>query len=407
MDKRLPLEGVTVIELATVVAAPVTGRLLSDFGARVIKIETPPDGDLLRSSAGAYYFPEEEDNSPFFDAFNAGKKLIALNLKEPEGRELFEKLLADADVFLTNVRMRSLKKMELGYETLHERFPELIYAHFSGYGLNGPEAEAPGFDVTAFWMRSGAMLDTLLPGSYPLRPTYAMGDMATASAFFAGILMALYARKCGGHGTMVSSSLLNAGIWYNTAFVMNAQPQYGRTFPLERHDPHDPFSDYYQCADGEWVGVIEKVYQKDRFVFADVFDMPELVSDPALESLEAMRRSGRLSEVSGKVEAKMRTKSSAEWLAILSKRDVPAERIRHFREVSKDPQAWANGYLEKVSYPDGAETAIPTPPICFSDYGRKSFEKRGPVGMDTEEVLGSLGCDRERIESLRKRGVVK
>lgn len=407
MEKRLPLEGVTVIELATVVAAPVTSRLLCDFGARVIKIETPPEGDLIRSSATTYGFPEEEENSPFFDIYNAGKKLISLNLKAPEGKEVLEKLLTDADVFLSNVRMKSLEKMGLGYEALHEKFPSLIYAHFSGYGLKGDEADKPGFDVTAFWMRSGAMLDTLLPGSYPMRPTYAMGDMATASAFFSGILMALYAKKCGGAGTLVSSSLLGAGLWYNTAYIMNSQPQYGRVYPLERHDPSDPFSDYYQCADGEWVGVIEKVYQKDKMVFAEIFDMPELLTDPDLEDMDSMRSSGKLARISAKVEEKMRTKTSEEWLKILYSHDIPGERIRHFAEVSKDPQAWANGYLEAVSYPDGVSTAVPTPPIQFSEYGRREFQKGGPVGRDTEELLLSLGCEKEQIEALRRKGVVK
>lgn len=407
MNRKLPLEGVTVIELATVVAAPVTGRLLCDYGARVIKIETPPAGDLLRVSAASYSFPQEDDNAPFFDAFNAGKKLISLNLKAPEGKEIFEKILADADVFLSNVRMKSLEKMGLGYEALHEKFPELIYAHFSGYGLKGEEADKPGFDVTAFWMRSGAMLDTVVPGSFPLRPAYAMGDMATASAFCAGILMALYARKCGGSGTMVTSSLLNAGLWYNTAYIMNSQPQYGRVYPLDRHDPCDPLSDYYQCADGAWVGVIEKIYTKDKYVFAEIFDLPELLTDPDLENMTTMRASGKVAWVSAKVEEKMRTKTSDEWLKILSDHDVPAERLRHFAEASKDPQAWANGFLEEVPYPDGVKTAIPTPPIQFSDYRRKEFEKRGPVGMDTEDVLASLGCSLEQIEDLRQRGVVK
>ena len=161
MKKALPLEGLRVIELATVVAAPTAARLLADYGAEVIKIEIPGAGDSLRIVGDMHQMPIEPDNNPLFDAFNTGKRLLGLNLKSAEGMEILFKLLEGADVFLTNTRMRSLEKMGLGYEALKERFPRLIYAHFSGFGLDGPEKDRPGFDSTAFWLRPGT--ETSLP----------------------------------------------------------------------------------------------------------------------------------------------------------------------------------------------------------------------------------------------------
>lgn len=155
MTQDLPLAGVRVLELATVVAAPTAARIMAAYGAQVIKVEAP-NGDLLRPLGTAHQLPAEDGNNPLFDLFNAGKELAAINLKTPEGMALFHRLLARSDVFITNVRMRSLEKMGLGYETLKEAYPRLIYAHFSGFGLTGPDVDRPGFDSTAFWLRSGA-----------------------------------------------------------------------------------------------------------------------------------------------------------------------------------------------------------------------------------------------------------
>lgn len=399
MDKLLPLQGITVIELATVVAAPTAGRILSDYGAEVIKIEMPPEGDLLRVTGRGHQLPTEADNNPLFDLFNSGKKLTAINLKTPEGKAVLWKLLEGADVFLTNTRMRSLKKMGLGYEELHEAFPKLIYAHFSGFGLHGDETDRPGFDVTAFWLRSGAALDFVAEGQRPVRPAYGFGDIATASAFLSGILMALIGREKTGEGSLVSSSLFASGIWCNAAFVLNAQPQYGRVYPEARYGHWDPFSDYYLCSDGKWVSVTEKVYAKDKHVFAEIFSIPELLTDPDMETLVTMREAGKVAMVSKKVEAAMLTKTSAQWMEILDRYDIPNELGIHYDQVAQQKQAWANHCLEAVEYPEGV-TAMPMPPIEFSAYGRKPFTKVSTVGSHNDEVLASLGYSAEELAHL-------
>ncbi|HOE09169.1 MAG TPA: CoA transferase, partial [Treponemataceae bacterium] len=178
--KSLPLAGINVIELATVVAAPAVGRVLATYGANVIKIEAPPDGDLIRGMSKGHQLPSEPYNSPLFDVLNSGKKTISINLKSEKGKEALHKLLEQSDIFITNVRMKSLIRMGLGYDALKDKYPRLIYGHFSGFGLEGPDADRPGFDTTAFWLRSGAIMDWVVPGSFVIRPSFGFGDLATS-----------------------------------------------------------------------------------------------------------------------------------------------------------------------------------------------------------------------------------
>lgn len=401
--QSLPLTGINVIELATVVAAPTVGRMLAAYGANVIKIETPPYGDLLRAMSKGHQLPATDYNNPLFDVFNSGKKTISINLKSEKGMEAFHKLLGKADIFISNIRMKSLVNMGLEYDTLKEKYPRLIYSHFSGFGLEGPDADRPGFDMTAFWLRSGAILDWVIPGSFAMRPTFGFGDLATAGSFLSGILMALYARNTTNHGTLVSTSLLASGIWCNATSVVNAQPQYGKECPLDRYHPWDPFSDFYECKGGEWIALMEKGYATDKVIFAKLFDMPELMTDPNLAALIIMRESDAVAGIVAKVEKLMLAKTADEWCEIFDANDIPNEKLRHFKEIYKDAQAWANGCFEEVSYPDGAKTAMPMPPILFSDYSRNGYTINGPVGEDTDEVFRSIGYSNEEIRDMRSK----
>lgn len=406
MKKALPLEGLRVIELATVVAAPTAARLLADYGAEVIKIEIPGAGDSLRIVGDMHQMPIEPDNNPLFDAFNTGKRLLGLNLKSAEGMEILFKLLEGADVFLTNTRMRSLEKMGLGYEALKERFPRLIYAHFSGFGLDGPEKDRPGFDSTAFWLRPGTACDMVLPGDFPARPPYAFGDIATASYFLNGILMAVIGRERTGRGTLVSTSLYGAGIWMSSPYVINTQAKYGKQLPSDRYDPWNPFSDIYECSDGVYIAPISKRYPSDRPMLAKVFDMPELLDDPELFSISSMRKAGKLPAVTRKLAQTIKKRSSTQWAEIFEQVDMAYELSRHIRDIPDDEQALANGFVEPVDYPDG-KTFMPTPPVKYSEYSRRAFEKQGRIGADTDGILTELGYGLQEIARLKNEQVLE
>lgn len=384
---KLPLEGLRVVELSSVVATPITARLLSDYGAEVIKVEGP-SGDLLRPMGIWHTLPATDTNNPLFDFCNAGKKLVELNLKTEDGMSDFQALLGQADIFLTNIRMQSLERMQLDYDSLRDKYPRLIYAHFSGFGLGGEERNRPGYDTTCFWMRTGASVDMSLPGSFPLRPSFAFGDIATASEFLAAILMAVIGRAGSGTGTMVTTSLLQSGIWCNAVSVMNSQPQYGKQYPVERYSPGHPFSDYYQCGDGEYISVNQNNYETDRARYSALFNYPELMTDPRLETLQTLRETGMVPEVTRRMQEIMLQKTSAEWDAIFAENDIPHEVAHHFQDVCLDRQAAALNAFDKVEYPGGVVTSIPRPPFEFSAYGRKPFEKAGAVGRDNAAIFG-------------------
>ncbi len=396
---KMPLEGIRVIELAAVVAAPTAGRMLAHFGAEVIKIEAP-SGDVLRKVGDMHWLPIEDGNNPLFDQFNSGKQLTAIDLRNPEGMQILMHLLEKADVFLTNTRMRSLEKLGLGYETLKQKFPRLIYAHFSGFGLTGPDRDRPGYDTTAFWMRTGACGDAVLPGDFPARPSYAFGDIATAGYFLSGILTALIGRERSGHGTLVETSLLHAGIWMCAPYVVNTQPAYGHRLPEGRYEPWNPFSDYYLCRDGKYICPIAKFYPKDRFLMAKIFDIPELADDPDLATISSMKKTGKETAVVRRLEEAIVKRDSEEWIQIFLEHDIPYEIVRRISDIVKDEQAWANGYLEFAEYP-GTNTIVPVPPVKLSEYQRKPYQIQGGTGADTDSILSKAGYSETEIKQLK------
>ena len=164
-----PLEGITVVELSTYIAAPSCGRILATQGARVIKVESPA-GDVERKFGPTLFCPANDEENPIYDTLNGGKDHLMLDLKKPEDMERFHKLLAKADVFVTNNRLQALKKMRLDYDSLKERYPKLVYAILLGYGEKGPKVNLPGFDAIAMFATGGLIQDMMVdaPGSYPV-----------------------------------------------------------------------------------------------------------------------------------------------------------------------------------------------------------------------------------------------
>jgi crotonobetainyl-CoA:carnitine CoA-transferase CaiB-like acyl-CoA transferase len=398
---KLPLDGLTVIDLTTAVAAPTAGRLLAVYGADVIKIETPPMGDLLRNMSKGHQLPSEEHNSPLFDVYNSGKRIISLNLKSEKGMEAFHRLLEKADIFISNVRMRSLRKMKIDPDSLSEKYPRLIYGHFSGFGLEGADAERPGFDVTAFWPPSGGLLGWKTPESFVMRPSFGFGDIASGGYFLSGVLMALYARERTGKGSLVSTSLLASGIWCNSTSVINAQPQYGKEYPVPRYQPWDPFSDFFECKGSGWISIAGKNYDQNKEYYAKLYDMPELLADPRYEDLITIRESGELESLTKRIVGKMQEKTAEEWAKICEENDVPYSILKNFDEVYLDEQAWANSAFENVDYGDGVVTAMPMPPIVMPGAEPVGYKPLGSVGEHTNEVLSGIGYSPEEIESMR------
>ena len=403
-NMNMPLAGVKVVELATVVAAPTTSRMLCAYGAEVVKVETLY-GDEMRRAGKTELTPYEDYKNPLFTVHNSNKRLTSINFKDPEGKAALLKLIGEADVFITNVREASLRRSGLDYDTLRESFPQLIYAHFSGFGPKGPVASNPGFDSTGFWLRSGPMADWQVEGSFPLVPTYAFGDMATSSVLLSGILMALLGREKTGCGTKVETSLFASGIWCNSVGVVETQFERRHLNP-DPFRPADPFDTTYKCADGKWIGVYVNEYKKDKAKLAKLLGMEDILEDPRYDDIATLAESGVIVEAVKRCNEIFLTRTSAEWRELLSANSVSCEVMQSTCDVSRDSQAIENHYVEELEFADGLKVMMPCPPVHFSEYTRRPYEPTGEIGKDTDAVFASLGYSGEEIARLREKGAI-
>jgi len=402
-EQKMPLSGIKVVELANYIAAPVCGRLMADMGAEVIKIENMKGDPWRNLSMEVTDTPVEEN--PDFDVFNAGKKSICLNIKAPEGREALEKMIADADVFITNTRQKSLVKMGLDVESLTTRYPNLIYANITGYGEVGPQCDDPGFDNVAFWTKSGFRTDMVIksPGSYPLNSPTGGGDSITGSILFGGILLALYQRQKTGKGDHVSTSLYNAGLWTFCGPIIEAQDRYGIKFPKERKDSF-PVNTVYECADGEWLCLTILDYARLAPKFFELTGITEEIKKLDVHTYAECNQHSV--EIIRMLEAVFLTKTSKEWLQLLSEADIVCGLATHFADASKSEQAWVNHYLQEYTCRNGAVCAMPVPPYRLASRGVPAGETAPLPGEHSREILRQYGYSPECIEGLYKNGVI-
>jgi len=402
MDK--PMQGVRVLELTTYVAAPVCGRLLADMGADVIKVERLT-GDDWRQTAQSYNRTQfSDDANPVFDIYNSGKRCISLNLKDEAGMEAFHKLLAQADVFITNTRPQALKRLGIYYDDLKERYPGLIYAILLGYGEDGPDADLPAFDVTAFWGRSGFLRDMTEQSeqSVPVMAPYSAGDTVTGSVLLAEVCAALFRRERTGKGDFV-----RAGLYQNAIFTMGtmeiiAQKPWGSKFP--RTAVQAGVQGHYRCADGEWIFAtlgyapanLSKVYR--------AIGRPELDDDPRTGTIEGRAQNQEL--VHKILEEGFLAQTSDHWLKVAREMDIPLVRLNHFCDVTEDEQAWANGYLEHVTFRDGQQMTMPRSPLSMDSVGELQTQCAPRLGRHTHEVLCELGYRADEIQQMKQAGAI-
>ncbi len=402
-EKYLPLSGITAIDFSTVVAAPSAARVLADLGARVIKVESKT-GDTTRYQDA---MPTLKPDSYSFTNTSTNKECMSVDIKTPGGKEGFLKLLERADVLITNGRYKSLIRAGLDYETLKDRFPRLVYAHFSGFGKTGNDVDLPGYDMSGFWARSGAMLDGHLDDSRRLfEPAYGMGDLFCAGYFTTGILAALMGREKTGHGTMVSTALLHAGVWANGRNIMPSQEAIGDVVPLPEKWNYNMFYRPYKCADGEWLCLAFNYLQHFEKA-CEVFGLEDILNDKRFRTQGALRYYEVAEELSSRLEKIIAGKPRDYWMEELRKRDLVYSPVLHGSEVTKDPQVLENGFVQKVAFENGTEAYIPTIPIQFSDYGILPVKPAARLGKDTEEVLKELGYTKEQISALTAEGSVR
>ena len=399
-----PLSGIKVVEMATFVAAPVTARLMADMGAEVIKVEAPKGDDWRRT--GISYVPDRfnQDENPVFTIYNTGKKHISLNLKTPDGIEAFHKLLADADVFITNTRPESLKRLGLSYDDLKERYPKLIYAIVLGYGEEGPDAGKPAFDTTAFWSKTGFLRDMAVAGDdyYPVNTPSGVGDTATGYLLLAEISTALYNRERTGKGDYVRSTLYHNGIFCMGTMQIISQKPFGTVYPRTRSATGAPGGSYC-CADGEWVFIAAANPVKTAAAVHKMIGRPDLTDDPRYKGAE---RKKNYLEYYGIIRDAFLTKTSEEWIRLGDTEDTPIVRMCHFSDVSEDPQAWANGFVEHVVFPNGNTDVMPRSPIEMDSVGTLTTVPAPDIGAHSAEILKKLGYTDAQLKNMEDSGAV-
>ncbi len=398
-----PLEGLKVVELASFIAVPSAARMLSDWGAEVIKVE-PLEGDYYRNFGLTMMLPTNGEINPVFTALNTGKKLVSLNLKSKEGIAALKKLIAKADVFMTNIRYQSIRKMGLGYEDIHKEFPSLVYFHFDGFGKKGPDADRPGFDQAAFWAYPGMTGDWATKGEHPLRPGHGFGDAVTSFNIASGILAAVFRQKMSGEGLYASTSLFASGIWGNHISLISAgAPTPTIEFPREIDSENFPFTNCYECSDGRWMMWYSMITKLEACLKA--LGRPDLIGDPRFCDRASIRQNKK--ELYRIIQEESLKHDSEYWDNILSEYDIVHCKLATMQETCHSEQAWANDYFEKVKYADGSEYIQATIPMEFSDYERPKAQPCGNIGADTKEVLKDFGYSESELDQMLASGIIK
>ncbi len=394
-----PLAGLRVIEFAHIMAGPVCGRMLADMGADVVKVEPVQGGDASRQ----FLPPAVGDQSAAFLMLNRNKRGIAVDLKSPDGVEIARRLVAEADVLIENYRFGAMDRLGLGYETLSEKNPGLVYCEISGFGRTGPLAQLGGFDLVAQGY-SGLMSVT---GEGADRPPVKCGppvtDITAGILAAMGILAALRERDRTGRGQRVDTSLYEAGItqtYWQSAIALATGDSPG---PLGSAHPLSAPYEAFQTSDG-WItvgGSNQATWEK----------LTVALGEPALAEDERFRsnadRMANLSALRAALAPRFLERSSSEWLETLEAAGVPAGPVASVGEMLQEPQAQARGMVTEVEH----STLGPVPtigfPVRFSSTPA-SVSKGAPLlGEHTREVLRDLGYDDGEISELVDQGVVR
>ena len=282
--------GLKVVEIASFIAAPAAATMLSDFGADVIKVEPPGLGDPQRLLSSVPPSPAAPGNYSWHLA-NRNKRGMSVDLKSEGGTEILKRLVQWADVVITNFPHGTREALHLGYEEVSGWNPQVIYADITGFGDAGPDARLPGFDLTAFWSRSGLLASTRDAGAPPTSPPWGSGDYTTATAIYAAITTALYHRERTGQGANVGTSLLATGVWATGTLVSAALA--GGT-PYELHDrkaPVNAMTNAYQSADGRWIMLAAK--RSAWPALANAIGRSDLLADPRFSRRDGHRPARR------------------------------------------------------------------------------------------------------------------
>lgn len=360
-----PLHGVKVIEMGVWVAGPAATGLMADWGADVIKVE-PPAGDPQRFVFGALGVADQKGVPPF-EIDNRGKRSVVLDLRQEDDLQKMFALLEDADVFVSNVRPAGLARMGLDPDSLTKRFPRLVYGQLTGYGATGPDVDKAGYDIGAFWSRTGLAHTTVAPDELPPAIRSGQGDHTTGLSMAAGVMAALFDRERTGKGRVVSTSLLRTGI-YTLGWDVGVYLRFGKrqSTKSSRKNPA-PQMNCYRCADGRAFWLLGMEADRHFPGLLKAIGREELASVENFKNARA--RSINAGEFTAVLDEHFATQDYAYWTAKFDENDVWWAPLNSIAEAVADPQVIASGaFVEMTPQPDEEPYRAVNSPVDFSDY---------------------------------------
>ncbi|MCC6718987.1 MAG: CoA transferase [Acetobacteraceae bacterium] len=393
--------GLKVIDCASYIAAPTAATVLADYGADVIKIEAPGEGDPWRLAHTRPGLPNSPHNYPYL-VDNRNKRGLAIDLKSPAGREVLERLIATTDVFITNLPLPVRARLRVRYQDFAEKYPRLIYGSFTAYGEEGEESGKTGFDLTAYWARSGLMDQVRAdPNTTPARSVAGMGDHPTGMAFYSGILTALYRREKTGRGGEVRSSLLANGLWANAFLVQAALV--GAETPVRppREQTTHALGGLYQAGDGRYFLLALTSELRQWPALAKAIGHPELIEDPRFIDQPTRRANARALQLI--FDAAFAQHPLTHWRKTLDEAGLTFGIVGTAQEAATDHQARAAGILKPmgdsnlltVDSPFTLEGSPKVPPTRHPEHGEHS-----------RQILRDAGYGDAEIETLHNAGTI-
>jgi crotonobetainyl-CoA:carnitine CoA-transferase CaiB-like acyl-CoA transferase len=400
------MSGVRVVEVASWTYVPAAGAVLAEWGADVIKVEHPVTGDPQRGLSAMGLVPTGPGGVDYMvELPNRGKRSIGIDLKSPEGRAALLKLVATADVFLTNLLPPQRQALRLEVDDLRAVNPNLIYVRGSGQGQRGPERDKGAYDGSTFWGRVIAAQATPSDREWPLnQPFAAFGDLMGGLTIAGGISAALFHRERTGEATVVDSSLLALGMWATGANIL-AAGLFGMTQVPggSRDQMPNPLVNMYRTSDGRFLTLM--MLQSDRF-WPDLMTTvghPELVDDPRF--VDAAARFENRVECIATLDAIFAEKTFDEWREVLRAAAGVWAPVETPGELLEDPQTLANDYVRQIQLENGASFRIVPSPLQFDETPPDLTGAPGH-GEHTDEVLLSLGYEMDELLDLKVKGAI-
>jgi len=396
------LRGVRVLEVAQWWFAPSASMLLAEWGAEVIKIEHPVNGDPIRGLVTGGV-PRPDGLNFMAEQANHGKRSVGLDITTPDGKAVLDRLIGQADVFVTSFLPRLRSRLGLDVEDVRAVNPGIIYARAHGAGDQGPERGRPGFDAATFWARGGVAHHLTPPGSpTPLSPRPSFGDGISGLSLAGAIAAALYGRERHGEPSVIDVSLLGTALWVMSPDVVAAAAAPGGIPASTRDAARNPLSNCYRTSDGRWIWFV--MLQADRYwpELCERIGRPDLASDERFRT--ARSRAEHLETCLAELDATFARHSLDQWREKLGGLSGAWAVSQSATELLTDPQVLANGYLAEVGYETGTHSLV-TGPAQFD--GQPAAVTRAPgVGEHTDEVLLELGSDWDEIIKLKVDGVI-